>query len=535
MSIIKKAIAFLLLFACILCATSCEGRYEYPSGGGQGGGGNRPGGGEYVPPEMNDDPRDDFTVTVMADGKPYSPRMEIFVYWSDGFSVHTAKLDKDGVARIDGLDGDYRVTLSAVPNEYTYDPNSNIATNDDRNIVIDLYTLNILSGGGTGIYDCYNFSKTGVYSAVIENADDAIYFQYAPDRSGTYTIESWIDTTADNVNPYIDVYGGSSQFKYYIKTTDDGGAVGSYTINFVHTVSIADENISSAGQVVYTFAVKAESKNNKYPITVTFAVKRNGNFELPSVGGGGGSSNNLAIPTYDFSKYDVSSHEYGDEYKKVYPEYLYDAAAKLYVFDEKRFKLSPDDGFYHVYDEEKYADNGGFGPILYAHVTSVSRFIDRAFSNIEYNASGETINAALSAGGKNYKHFIEGYTQLSTMGNINGGTYYCVSECPCHDASSSEGWACTPECTGCHESCRRCPEELIGHEGYQAYANSDGLVAVTEELKEFLYAYCNKEIFFYDGLGTWENKLIKGDGTEYYIQSKGGSGWLFACVYYDLK
>jgi len=141
---------------------------------------------------MNDDPTDDFTVTLTANGEPYTPRMEMFAYWSDGFSVHTAKFDEGGVARIDGLDGDYRVTLSAIPNEYTYDPNSNIATNDDRNIVIALYTLNILTGGGTGIYDCYNFSKTGVYSAVVDSPEDAIYFQYAPDRSGTYTIESWI-------------------------------------------------------------------------------------------------------------------------------------------------------------------------------------------------------------------------------------------------------------------------------------------------------------------------------------------------------
>ena len=302
----KRIISLLLIFSLLFSLSACEGVYQGPTGGG--GGGSKPDGG-YTPPEMNDDPTDDFTVTVIADGAPYTPRTEMYVYWNDGFSIHTARLDKDGIARIDGLDGDYRVTLSDVPNEYTYDPNTNLATNDDRNIVIELYKLNVLSGGGTGIYDCYSFSKTGVYCAVIDSPDDAIYFQYAPDRSGTYTIESWIDTTADNINPYIDVYGGSSQYKYYIKTTDDGGAVGSYTINFVHNVRIADENISAGGQSVYTFAIKAESKNNKYPITVTFAVKRDGNFESASGVSGG---KDLVIPEFDFSDYYNTNHEYND-------------------------------------------------------------------------------------------------------------------------------------------------------------------------------------------------------------------------------
>ena len=545
---IKKLSAVILTVCALFSFSACRGEYYYPTDVGNQG--TTAGDGEYIPPTMNDDPTDDFTVTLTANGEPYTPRMDMYVYWSDGFSVHTAKVDETGVARIDGLDGDYRVTLSAVPNEYTYDPNSNIATNDDRNIVVELYTLNVLTGGGTGIYDCYNFSKTGVYCAVIDDPDDAIYFQYAPDRSGTYTIESWIDTTADNINPYIDVYGGSSQFKYYIKTTDDGGAVGSYTINFVHTVQIAAENISSGGQAVYTFAVKAESKNNKYPITVTFAVKRNGEFES-NYGSGKGTGSNLAIPSYDFSGFKLSDHEYGADYSMVYPEYLY--SGNTYVFDEERFKLwqkkDGGDDFYHVFDEVKYASTGGYGPILYANIKSNCRFIDRPFWKIEYNAAGnETINAALSAGGINYKPLIEGYEFLSYMGNINGAGYFCVAECECHDPASPYSWACPAKrvettdangktvvkyqkCAKCHADCRPCPEELVGFDGYQAYANKDGMVPVTEDIKAFLSAYCRKELFFYDGRGTCENTLIDGK----YFQAVGGSGWLFACAYYEKK
>lgn len=521
-----KLTAFLLALSLLAALTACNGEFQFAIGGNHNG--DEGGESEFIPPTLNDDPSDDFTVTVLADGEAYTPRTEMYVYWNDGFSIHTAKLNEQGVARIDGLDGDYRVTLSNLPNEYTYDPNGNVATNDNRNIVVELYKLNFLTGSGTGIYDCYAFSKTGVYAATIKDPDDAIYFQYAPNQSGTYTIESWIDVTEDCIDPYIEVWGGSSQFKYYVRTIYSGGAVGSYTMNFVHTVQIADENISAGGQATYTFAVKADSRDGKYPITVTFAVKRNGGFESNRPG----KVTGMAIPTFDFSNFDRAAHEYGEEYSLKYPEYRYAEGSNTFVFNEKGYKLwkieQGGDGFYHVFDTEKYAATGGYGPILYANVTTPCRFIDRAFTEIEYR-NGETINAALSVGGLNYKHFFEGYTFLSTYGNINGGSYYCTSECTCHKTSEPAGWACTNDCTNCHEDCRRIPAELIGHEGYQAYANSDGLVPVTEELQKFLQAYCMKEILFYDGKGTLETQPFGGR----YFQAVGESGWLFACVYYQ--
>lgn len=533
---LKKILCLMLVLLTLFSLVACEGQIIH--GGGKGSDTssdtdtNTDIDSSFTPPVMNDDPTDDFTVTLMADGQPYKPRMDMLVYWNDGFSLHSAPVDENGIARIDGLDGDYRVTLSAVPNEYTYDPNTNIATNDQRNIILNLYTLNRLAGGGTGLYDCYSFRKTGVYSATIDGPDDGIYFQYAPDRSGTYSIESWIDVTADNINPYVDVYYGSSQWKAYERTIDDGGAMGSYTINFVHTVQIAKENISSAGQATYTFVVKAETKNNKYPVTVTFAVKRDGEFELQRPGNSGTASG-MAIPKFDFSDFDKQAHEYDDSYTLTNPEYQLNGT-RTYVFDENRFKLweksKGGDGFYHLYDKEKYPETDGYGPILYAYITKPCRFIDRAFSEIEYNNKGEVINAALSINGYNYKHFIEGYTKLATFGNINGGSYYCVSECTCHEGTTV-GWACTSDCTNCLSDCRRIPKELIGHEGYQAYANSDGLVPVTEELKVFLYEYMFKEVFFYDGKGTIENSVFNGKQ----FQAVDKSGWLFACAYYEQK
>lgn len=547
MKVTNRIIALTLVIISLFSLISCSGEFEY--GNMPGGNNNTSGSGEtvdsttvdsgteggYVPPEMNDDPTDDFVVTVKVGENNYKPRTELYARWSDGNSVHRARVDESGVARIDGLDGDYRVTLDGVPNEFTYDPNSSYATNDNRSIAVNLYPLNFLAGTGSGIYDCQSFRETGVYCAVIDGPEDAIYFEYAPSGSGTYSIESWMDVTADNVNPYVDVYYGNSQWKKYDKTIDDGGAVGSYTINFVHSVSIAKENISGGGQATYTFAIKAESKNNKYPIVVTFAVKRNGEFELQRPGGATGTSTTMAIPEHDFSTFNKDDHTYGSKYRLKYPEYTMDNGTR--VFDEKLFKIwkkkDGGDDFYHVYDPEKYPETNGYGPVLYARITAATRFVDTAFTRVEY-FNGEVINSALSVGGKNYKHFIEGYTQLATMGNINKSTYYCVEECQCHDSDESlQGWACptttdangkTVKCPNCHEECRGIPPELVGFEGYQAYANSDGYAPVTEELKEFLLAFANKQTFFFDGLGELEQKGY---------QAVGNSGWLFACAYYE--
>ena len=74
---------------------------------------------------------------------------------------------------------------------------------------------------------------------------------------------------------------------------------------------------------------------------------------------------------------------------------------------------------------------------------------------------------------------------------------------------------------------------MIGFEGYQAYANSDGAVPVTEELKEFLYNYANsaRAQLFRDGDGYIDGSSWGGKN----YQAPSGSEWLFACFYYELK
>ena len=274
-----------------------------------------------------------------------------------------------------------------------------------------------------------------------------------------------------------------------------------------------------------------------------FAIKRDGGFEYPE---GSHKIRELAIPEHDFSDFDKQEHEYAkSEYTIVGAEYKFEGKANTYVFDERRFKIweknDGGDDFYHLYDPEKYAETDGYGPILYAYITERSRFIDRPFNRIEYNGnSSESLNAALSVGDYNYKVFIEGYKHLSTLGSVNDETYFCVSECPCHSTSVKTDWACVAvrdgegkliKCDRCHKDCRPCPPELVGFEGYQYYCNSDGLVPVTQELRDFLYAYCDALRNFNDGTGSWEKNPISGR----YFQAVDESGWLFDCAYYEKK
>ena len=65
-----------------------------------------------------------FTVTLTVNGEVYIPSEEnpISVQWNDGYSIHTAPIGQDGVARVGGLDGDYRIRLTAIPEGYTYNP-----------------------------------------------------------------------------------------------------------------------------------------------------------------------------------------------------------------------------------------------------------------------------------------------------------------------------------------------------------------------------------------------------------------------------
>lgn len=510
MKIAKRLLLMILALLCALSLFSC-GEYHdaVDLGGNQNIGGDDQTG-------QDNDPTNDFTVTLRANGQPYQPTVAINAYWSDGYDIFIAPFGEDGVARMDGLDGDYRVTLSSVPQGFAYDSNAYTATNIDRNIVIDLYDLNAVSGKGSGLYSCFGISGTGIYSVTVSEPGEMAYFEFAPQTNGTYTVESWASTTEDEVNPLCVAYYGSSSYKHSPYNVDDVGQVGSFTRNFLHTIEIADQMISGGGSQTFTFAVTAETKSGVYPVTFTFAIKRNGGFDLNGV-------DRVMMPvTADMSKFDFGAFNSLSGGKIVGSETLFrdkDGNEKpgAYVYDAKNYKIweieDGGDGVYHLYDEERYASTGGYGPILVAYITEPCRYLDSPLTLIEYAG-----NKALTVNGgtENYKHFIEGFAALVQNG------YYCVSECKCNEKEGHAG-ACPPECTDCSPNCNRCPEDMIGEEGYNAWCNKDGVAPVTRELAEFLQKFAITQRYFADGDGWAEQK-----GIYAYEDSQ----WLFACGYY---
>ncbi|MBE6647601.1 MAG: hypothetical protein E7611_08220 [Ruminococcaceae bacterium] len=466
--------------------------------------------------EMDADPTNDFTVTLYLNGKPYKPLVGLDVYWSDGYDVYVAPVDENGVARIDGLDGDYHVTLSSVPYGCAYDSNSYVATNINRNIILDLYDLNPVSGKGSGLYSCYQLGETGIYSVTVSEPGEMAYFEFAPQMNGTYTVESWASITEDEVNPIAIAYYGSSSYKHSPYTVDDVSTVGSFTRNFLHTVKIADQMISGGGSQTFTFALTAETKSGVYPVTFTFAIKRDGGFDLDL------TERSMIPVRADMSHFDFDAFNSLAGGKIVGAETLFkdkDGNEKegAYVFDENEYKLwrteDGGDGVYHVYNKEKYPETNGYGPVLVAYITSPCRFLDQPLTAIEYFG-----NKALTVNGgtENYKHFIEGY------GALVQNNYYCIPECKCMEKAGHTG-ACTPECTDCHANCNRCPEDMIGKEGYNAWCNADGVAPVTEELADFLQKFAIAQRYFADGDGWAERR-----GIYAYEESQ----WLFCCGYY---
>ncbi len=474
--------------------------------------------------EVDENP---FTVTVTYEGQTYIPTVEnpISILWSDGYSVHEAPLEADGIARMGGLDGDYKVTMSALPEGYTYNPNIYQATNSSRHVEIELQKIVPTTGKGIDLNNCIRIKNTGVYCVEVKSADSETFFEFAPSRSGIYSVESWMDITANEINPTANYYGANFAYKRLQSTHDTGGQEGSYTKNFKMDVKIADENISKSGTgaAVFTFGIKATQKNGKYPIKVYIAITLDGEFSLNH------TDAQIMIPQEVLVKQpDYPGKTFvGAEFIKT------TGGSTAKVFDSDNYKLWPKedggDGYYHLYDARKYASNQGYGPILYAKISAACRFLSLPFTQIEYQGNKAL---TLENGTQNYKLFIEGYDYLASMGAdpvFGKPPYFCDRYCPCRTEGTCDGGqvgACTENCTKCLITCNRCPADAIGVKGYGNFTNSDGCYGVTEELKEFLQKYSINQLLFMDGQGFVEthetHKVFAAEEDQ----------WLFACGYY---
>ncbi len=516
--ILFNILSLLLCFALFSCATVQTPHPDHGNGGGQTNPPTGEGGGNTTEGYT-------FTVELEYNGTPFIPadyeNTVTRAQWSDGYTFYTSEIDREGRAEVKGLDGDFAVTLLNLPEGYTYNPNQTLATNDQRNVKIQIYKI-IDTGKKTGsnmYQNIIEITRPGVYRATIKKAGQVVYYQFAPTASGTYSVESWVDVNYNNVNPILHIHEGSAAWKNPTPIIVDGGSSG-FTSNFKYQVYVDDSNLSaSGGGVVYAYGIKADITDGDYPVYVDFCLTYEGEYDSTGI------PSDIIVPTeLDKVTGYKPGHEYGDDYVFVGAE---KNIGGQNIFEDDFYKLNPDTGFYHVYDAEAYPETNGFGPILYAHITSPTSFTDAPFNFIE--AAG---NKALTVenGTQNYKLFIEGYYPLTvdpleTNPQATTGPYLCNRNCPCRTSGVCDG-GCPLTCTRCLDECRKVPAEAIGCVGYAGVANTDGLCPVTEELKDFLQKFAVSQRYFMDGNGWAE---LKSDPPYHAGED---DQWLFACGYY---
>lgn len=526
---------------------------------------------ENKPDGDNKDEDIKFKVYLEYNGQSFinESQTPVTVVWNDGLSYIEADANERGIATAQGLDGNYFITLKNIPDGYTYNPNPyNVetdtygyeVTNDKPETTIELFKIGTTKGAGSTEYNRTEITRTGVYRATLSGSDQKIFFGFAPKSSGTFTIESWVSVTDDKVNPKVDIYSSSFAAPIYQYTIDTGSAQGrNYTKNFKFEVNMADEMMSSGGQVVFVFAIHATARNTKYyPVNIDFQIKYNGEFDLnhaqstfmvPNELYGIMAEKLTEIKKMSFDEFKSEYESYGvtkehyDALQDLSTAKLGDGAElnhflntheplrgialgylnsyfnrihgtykdKLWknpatpigsnnVLIGDGYKYNEETGFYHKYNEQLYADNPygygvGFGPILYADITSSMRtkIMDDPFSTVEYRGNKVL---TVSNGTENYKLFIESFDGADKMSiQVLGGGI-------------------------------ECDEKLKHLIGYASLVNSDGAVPVTEELKEFLQKYAINQAMFMDGDG-WAER------AENPYQSTENDQWLFACGYYE--
>ncbi len=443
-----------------------------------------------LPPEDNpDDPttpdpseqESAFTVRLVVDeDQPFFPSTPVYAQWKgvDGDS-YTAQFNEIGVATCtDGLDGEYQVTISPVPSGYTYNCNGYTADNFHRAITVELLTILNPAKPDYGRSDKGDiihfdvFSKLGTYRATFEEGTTDHWYQYSPDYAGELVVQSWVDISANEVNPKVIVYHGNGSG--YINASspdyeaDGGGASSTYTKNFKLTFRLSQEEI----QNVFYFRIFAETKGS-YPVTVDFTVERVGNYVLP----GGNPEEMVAEGPFDLSnnrRTGVQSTPEGT-WRYAYA----DTGRVLTTKDENGKPLyglweekDGGDGYWH-----KLNADGSYGAVLRALIGAPSEVLDSGFM---YQL------VPLRFNNKDYTNFIG------------------------RNMTSDDPW----DFDGIPVS---------GDKYYSVHCDLNGAHPLTEELRIFLQEYAQGQSLFNDGNGSAEGIGLNAAEEDM---------WLFVVGYY---
>lgn len=468
----KKILSLLLIIVCVVfCLTGCGiGSYIEK-------------GGSVSTPDVPDDPGGEgpetptvpdthYTVSVFFGSEMFKPGdTDITVVWRNDSRIERKLLSADGTADAGELDGDFSVYLEGLPERYTYDSCGYVATSDMRKVSILLTSVQPpVIGDGKGLYisqGCYRVVYDGIYRAVITSKNQVLYYEYQPQAAGVYSIESLVNVYDGEINPYVDVYGGTHANKFKLRTVTDGGHAvdGSFTKNFRCEYRIDSTEISST----FSFAVGAESKSGKYPISVDFRIRYEGEYS--------NANSDVRIKRAQEAYTTAADPKPGETYHYA------DMDTK--VFDASKFKYNNNTGWYHYYSEELFADDpygygSGYGPVLCCAITkAMPAYPLTTLYNANFVGLGQNFLRL-------YEIWIEEEQKFAAF-----------------DYTS------------------------FIREDYKRVCNRDGVCYVTKELKEFLQVFAENHSLYTDGIGAGDNTP---EALGY--SANQDALWLFACGFY---
>lgn len=342
-------------------------------------------------PDVGDGEEHEYFNVYLVDesGDKFYPPQQIYAQWTGEEGVHSALFDDEGHARVADLDGEYRVTLSSLPTNYTYDPNNNIVSNEQKDITIEVKHIIANYNSSMQVQQNGDFARNiritqlGTYRVTLTSKNDSILFYYIP-KGGIYSIESWVNITENLINPIVKYYEGSNfayKNEFGIQAYDDGGSCTTFTKNFrfVCTLTVNEEGGS------FIFEIQADSIGNNYPVTFDFTVKQEGDPPKEDID---------YVKVKPAGPYNTGSHR-DDPIGSFH--YVYGINR---VLDDKYVKYNEDDGYYHFYDP---ASDTMYG-VLYAKINK-----DCEILTTEKGNGFLSNDISLRFNGKDYYDFIATY------------------------------------------------------------------------------------------------------------------------------
>lgn len=475
----KRLLTLILLLALTLSAlTGCmsvenpdgdkeQPEFDFSTGGGSEGG--EEGGDEPTDPDAP------FTVTLKLNEERFTETAGMSVEWTStkGDEVHRAAFDKTTrVASVSGLNGSYVVTLIGLPEKYRYNYNAeaHIATNSKRDIEIEVYEYITTKGEGADFYSsAISTTRLGAYTATVKDRGEQVYYRFIPNRAGTYIIETMCDVNEDDINPTMYLYGANFAFQQMTGIVNSGGSEGEYTRNVYYVIDVDATNVGAT----YPFSITATSKHGNFPAGVDFIIRRMSDYERDKI-----TKTDVHADTERIAEVGMITDDFLGGTNINYPEIK--VRAGVYRYEGSMFGINPDDGFYHLYNEEsgKYD-----GPILFVKISKRTRFF------YDYTPPG----------GSPMETSFQFFGPSDPVGSVSGG---------------SENY-----------------NPFIDE--YDAYiANDEGVYPVTDEIREFLMKFVIAQAYFSDGEGWAETTAEDDPSIGYRIYSSEEDMWLFACCYY---